>query len=72
MKEYVELVEALVGMATITRPKLDTRDEPNVLKQKNIQHGICDMMEDAAVAIDDLMKRLTGENIEERDCTEAA
>jgi hypothetical protein len=70
VKEYEDLIEALVGMAKITRPKIDTRDSPDVLRQKNIQHGICDIMEDAAVAIDDLMQKVKAN--EDRKCAEAA
>lgn len=66
MKEYENLIEALVGMAEITRPVLDTKDDGVTLRQKRIQHGICDMLEDAAVAIDELMKRIGEEVHEER------
>lgn len=69
MTEYEKLIEALVGMAKITRPPLNLNlAKDNILKsadekrKERIQHGICDLLEDAAVAIDDLMKRATNEN----------
>jgi hypothetical protein len=61
MNEYEDLIETLVGMAKVTRPPLnlpETRDS-------KIQHGICDLLEDAAVAVDDLLSRLKGANNEE-------
>lgn len=76
MQEYENLIEALVAMSTITRPKPGTglaRD--GVLKSaddkrnETIQHGIADLLEDAAVAIDDLMKKVPNEK---RECAEAA
>lgn len=80
MKEYEDLIEALVGMAKITRPSLTLNmAKDNVLKSaaekrsESIQHGICDLLEDAAVAIDDLLSKLKGVNNEEgRTHAEAA
>jgi hypothetical protein len=74
MTEYEELVEALVGIAKVTRPSIDLKDDADIQRQKGIQHGICDLLEDAAVAIDDLMTKLKDKNNEgqNRECTEAA
>lgn len=58
MNEYENLIEALVGMAEISRP----RSNPNASREEKIQHGICDLLEDAAVAIDELMKRIPIKN----------
>jgi polyhydroxyalkanoate synthesis regulator phasin len=51
MDQYETLVDTLVKIAEISRPG-DEGDK----RQNNIMHGICDLLEDAAVAIDDLMK----------------
>lgn len=53
MKEYETLVDLLVDMAKISRPAPTQVD-----RESRIQHGICDLLEDAAVAIDDLMNKL--------------
>lgn len=62
MKEYEDLIEALVGMAKITRPRLNANDSPEKKRQNTIQHGICDLLEDAAVAIDALMNTMKGKS----------
>lgn len=67
MQEYENMIEALVGMAKITRPKINIQDSAAVQRHKNIQHGICDLLEDAAVAIDELLKRIPNED---RTCHE--
>lgn len=67
MQEYETLIESLIGMAKVTRPLASATG-----RQDLIQHGICDIMEDAAVAIDDLLTRMKGFVNEERTCREAA
>jgi gamma-glutamyl:cysteine ligase YbdK (ATP-grasp superfamily) len=70
MKEYRELIEALVGLAKLNRPK---PHEELTEMQIKIQHGISDTMDDAAAAIDDLMNQLERVNEEaKRDCPEYA
>ena len=64
MQEYKNLIEALVGMAKISRPRLDLDEAQKSKDQRRtetIQHGICDLLEDAAVAIDDLLQRIQHE-----------
>jgi hypothetical protein len=64
---YEELIEALTGMAHISRPR--TKKSEKLSDIDRLQHGICDLMEDAAVAIDDLLRRVSDEG---RQVTETA
>lgn len=61
MKEYETLVETLVKMSEITRPTTKPSIDPTQKRFDKIQHGICDLLEDAAVAIDALMQKVTNE-----------
>lgn len=68
MEYYKSLVEALTGMAEVTRPLPGEET-----KQSKVQHGICDLMEDAAAAIDELIRKLEGtDESEERKHSEFA
>ncbi len=70
MENYEGLIDALINMSGLYRPLDDPKDNPYVKKQKRIQHGICDLMEDAAVALDALSKKVK-EN-ENRETLQAA
>lgn len=54
MTEYEKLVDMLVDMSKITRPPTNQ----TLTREQRIQHGICDMLEDAAITIDELIKKV--------------
>ena len=70
MTEHEELVEALLGMSKITRPRGEG-NTPEEKRQNKITNGICDMMEDAAMAIEELLEK-SGEKSEIGERAKAA
>lgn len=66
---YPALIHTLQKMSEISRPEDSTTDDRATKKQKRIMHGICDLMEDAAVALNELYQKV---NDERRDVVETA